>query len=120
MSMLEKYQLGLTKEQKLYLQSEYDKQAKSPTTALVLCLFLGGLGAHRFYLRQNGLGVAYVLFCWSFIPLVVSLIECFVIQSRTKEYNEKVEKDVLKNMDIVFGSSFGSSEILQQILQQHS
>lgn len=31
------------------------------TTALVLCIFLGWCGAHRFYLGQKWLGVLYVV-----------------------------------------------------------
>lgn len=31
------------------------------TVALVLCIFLGWCGAHRFYLRQKWLGVLYVV-----------------------------------------------------------
>jgi len=36
-------------------------QSKSKTTALVLCLFLGYLGAHRFYAGRIGSGVAQLL-----------------------------------------------------------
>ncbi len=33
---------------------------KDKTTAALLALFLGYLGVHRFYLRQNGLGIFYI------------------------------------------------------------
>ncbi|MGM9508565.1 TM2 domain-containing protein [Larkinella sp. GY13] len=36
---------------------------KSKSTAALLAFFLGGLGIHKFYLRQTGWGVAYLLFC---------------------------------------------------------
>lgn len=36
---------------------------KSKTTAILLCFFLGGLGAHKFYLGQTGMGVLYLLTC---------------------------------------------------------
>ena len=48
---------------------------KSKTTAAILAIFLGGIGVHRFYLNQTGLGLLYLLFCWTFIPLIVSLID---------------------------------------------
>lgn len=34
---------------------------KSKTTAVLLCFFLGGFGAHWFYLRRPGLGILYLL-----------------------------------------------------------
>jgi len=34
---------------------------KNKTTALVLCIFLGGLGAHRFYVGKVGTGILYLL-----------------------------------------------------------
>ena len=46
-------------------------------TAVILCLALGALGVHRFYLHQNALGLAYLLFCWTLIPLLVSLVDAF-------------------------------------------
>ena len=33
---------------------------KSKTTALLLCIFLGGLGAHRFYVGKGGTGILYL------------------------------------------------------------
>jgi TM2 domain-containing membrane protein YozV len=91
-----------TTQQKLYFQQEYDKQNRNPSTALVLALLLGGLGAHRFYLRQMGWGVAYILFAWTFIPVLVSFVECFFIRSRTREYNERCAEDILTKMSVIF------------------
>lgn len=34
---------------------------KSKTTALLLCIVLGGLGAHRFYVGKAGTGILYLL-----------------------------------------------------------
>jgi TM2 domain-containing membrane protein YozV len=50
---------------------------KSKVVAGVLALLLGGLGVHRFYLGQWW-GVFYLLFCWTFIPSIVSFIEGIV------------------------------------------
>jgi len=35
--------------------------SKSRTVALVLCIFLGWLGIHRFYVGKTGTGVLYLL-----------------------------------------------------------
>lgn len=49
--------------------------AKSRGTAVLLALLLGGLGIHKFYLNRPGAGTLYMLFCWTFIPAVIALIE---------------------------------------------
>tara|TARA_R100000935_G_scaffold58869_1_gene98819 strand:+ start:1142 stop:1462 length:321 start_codon:yes stop_codon:yes gene_type:complete len=51
---------------------------KNKTTAAILAFFLGGFGGHRFYLGQGGLGVLYLIFCWTLIPMVISFID-FII-----------------------------------------
>lgn len=56
------------------------QQAKgySKSTAILLALFLGGLGFHRFYLGQTVMGLMYLLFSWTFIPMFVAFIEAIV------------------------------------------
>lgn len=51
---------------------------KSKVTAGLLALFLGGFGAHHFYLGQTGLGILYLLFFWTFIPAIVAFFEALV------------------------------------------
>ncbi len=102
MPTLEQYSKSLTVQQKLYFQEKYDKESRSPSTALVLALLLGGAGAHRFYLKQWGWGIAYLLFVWTFIPVIVALVECFVIRKRTQKYNEEVAKQIIQKMTVVF------------------
>ncbi|MDQ1159943.1 TM2 domain-containing membrane protein YozV [Chryseobacterium sp. SORGH_AS 447] len=51
---------------------------KSKSTTVLLTFFLGGLGIHRFYLGQNGMGILYLVFCWTFIPAFIALIDFFV------------------------------------------
>ena len=91
-----------TPQQKLYFQQEYDKQVRNPSTALVLTLLLGGLGAHRFYLQQWGWGIAYVILSWTFIPVIISIFECFLIRKRTEEYNKKCAEVITEKMNVIF------------------
>lgn len=48
---------------------------KNKSTASLLCLFLGGIGAHHYYLGNTGRGLIYSLFALTFIPSFIALIE---------------------------------------------
>lgn len=43
----------------------------------VLALFLGGFGAHKFYLRKWKYGILYLLFFWTMIPGLIGIAEGF-------------------------------------------
>lgn len=58
--------------------TENNGSGKSKITAVLLALFLGGIGAHKFYLGSIGLGILYLLFFWTGIPLIIALIEAVV------------------------------------------
>jgi TM2 domain-containing membrane protein YozV len=75
-----------TDKQMLFVM-QYNNVKKNPTTAMLLALFLGGIGAHKFYLGQPGLGVLYLIFSWTFIPAIVSFIELFTITGYVTRYN---------------------------------
>ncbi|XWX04143.1 TM2 domain-containing protein [Aggregatilineales bacterium SYSU G02658] len=59
--------------------------SRSKTTAAIIALFLGGLGAHHFYLGKVGEGTLYLLFCWTGIPLILSLIDLVLIVSTSDQ-----------------------------------
>lgn len=48
---------------------------KSRGVAIVLALFLGGIGVHKFYLGRIGWGFVYLLLCWTFVPSLIALVE---------------------------------------------
>ena len=58
---------------------------KNRVAAALLALILGGFGVHKFYLGQVGLGIVYLLFCWTFIPAVVAFIEFIILLTMTDE-----------------------------------
>lgn len=51
---------------------------KNKFIAAILAFFLGGLGVHHFYLGNPAIGILYLLFCWTLIPAIISLVE-FVV-----------------------------------------
>lgn len=68
-------------------QSQYTTSYsdKNKIAAGVLAILLGGLGVHKFYLGQIGLGILYFLFCWTSIPSIIGLIEGILYLTSTDE-----------------------------------
>lgn len=66
--------------QNIYVQNNNDGinpawPIKSKVVAGILALLLGGIGVHKFYLGKTGMGILYILFCWTGIPGIVAFIE---------------------------------------------
>ena len=66
------------------------KPRKDKTTAGLLAILLGGIGAHKFYLGKTGQGILYLIFCWTYIPGIIGLIEGI-------KYLTKNERDFHEN-----------------------
>jgi len=63
---------------------------KSRIPAALFAFFLGGFGGHKFYLGQIGLGILYLVFCWTFIPAIVAFIEFILFLAMSDEkFNQK-------------------------------
>lgn len=58
------------------------RKTVSKPALLALSFFLGGVGAHKFYLGHWVQGALYLLFAWTWIPALVALIE-FVVYACT-------------------------------------
>ena len=79
----------------------YNARKKSAVVALLLAIFLGGIGGHKFYLGNIVLGILYLVFCWTGIPSIVALVEAFTLADTVRTIN-KISADEL--MIIVEGS----------------
>lgn len=63
---------------------------KSRVAAALLAFFLGAFGIHKFYLGQIGMGIVYLLFCWTFIPAIIAFIEFILLLVMTDEtFNQR-------------------------------
>jgi TM2 domain-containing membrane protein YozV len=78
---------NLTDEQRAVFYAQMSAVQKDEVVGVLLALFLGTFGAHHFYLQRNGLGILYVVFCWTGVPTLISLVECFFMPGRVRLFN---------------------------------
>lgn len=53
--------------------------------AALLAIFLGGFGAHKFYLGDTKLGILYLCFFWTMIPEILGIVEGLIYLSKSDE-----------------------------------
>ncbi len=58
--------------------------------AILFCFLLGGGGGHKFYLGEYFLGLVYLIFCWTFIPALISIVDLVnLILISPEDFNSK-------------------------------
>ena len=77
----------MSDEQKLAYIMRFTKERRNPNTALLLCFFLGCVGAHQYYMGRVGKGILCTLFAWTLVPFVLSLFACRKIRADVQRYN---------------------------------
>ena len=53
--------------------------------AALFAILLGTFGIHKFYLGKVGLGIIYILFCWTGIPFIVGIIEGIIYLTKSDD-----------------------------------
>ncbi len=72
---------------------------KNKVTAGLLAFFLGIFGVHRFYLGQVGKGIVYLLFCWTPIIWIISMIDFIVFLAMgEKSFNYKYNPEFIHQL----------------------
>lgn len=79
--------------------SDIPLKRKSGKVAFLLWLFLGGFGAHMFYLGRYSDAVAVIVAIWigwaihPIIPFVAIIVSGIVLVDRVAGHNERVEEE---------------------------
>lgn len=55
--------------------SDLVRGRRNKWVAIILAFFFGAFGIHKFYLGQIGIGIIYLLFCWTGITAIIGIIE---------------------------------------------
>lgn len=62
----------------------------SKVAYVLLAFFLGGLGIHNFYAGRTGLGILYLVFCWTFIPAIAGFIQAIIALCKPSDANGNI------------------------------
>lgn len=57
----------------------------SKVAYVLLAFFLGGLGIHNFYAGKVGLGILFLVFCWTFIPSIAAFVQAIIALCKTSD-----------------------------------
>jgi len=52
-----------------------DKKAVNKAAYALMAILLGWIGVHKFYAGKIGMGIVYIVFCWTCIPAIIGFIE---------------------------------------------
>lgn len=66
-------------------QQESSSGSADRTTAGILAILLGGIGVHKFYLGETGMGILYLCFSWTLIPAIAGFIEGILYLTKSDE-----------------------------------
>lgn len=56
---------------------------------IMLALFLGGVGIHKFYAGKWVWGLLYLVFMWTYVPVALSLIDVVIaMMTKANEYGQ--------------------------------
>lgn len=89
---------NLSQQELLVLHNELERSKKKKGLSFILWLFLGGIGAHRYYMGDIGyaLGMTFTLGGCG----IWTLIDGFLISKRVDEINEQTERDLIINLGL--------------------
>ncbi|EMF0060209.1 TM2 domain-containing protein [Enterococcus hirae] len=60
------------------------------TVYLVLAVLFGSIGVHKFYAGKIGAGILYLIFCWTFIPVILAIVDIFSAAFKPADSNGNI------------------------------
>lgn len=57
---------------------------------IILTVLLGGVGIHKFYAQRWLQGFIYLVFCWTYIPLILSFIDLIIGLFKQSDINGNI------------------------------
>lgn len=66
------------------------KRKVNKSLYVLLAIFLGGIGIHKFYAGKTGVGLIYLIFSWTFIPMILSLFSVIAVLGIPSDENGNI------------------------------
>jgi TM2 domain-containing membrane protein YozV len=85
---------GIPQDRQMVFMMQYNAAKKNPTVAILLALFLGGIGIHKFYMGQPVAGILYLIFCWTGIPAIIAFFEALFMTGNVGKYNKEKAMEI--------------------------
>lgn len=87
---------GLTDQEIVLFQNEYNRSRRDPSLVFILTLFFGMFGVHQFYLGKIGVGIVFFLLFFVFgLSILIALINLFSIIDGVKMYNLERAQEII-------------------------
>jgi len=103
-------QRDLTDAERMMFQGEFNAVRRETTTGVLLAILLGGVGAHHFYTGCTGLGAVYLIFSWTFIPMILGIVEGFMMPERIKRYNDQKATEIVSKLKVMRELQSGATD----------
>ena len=88
----------MTNAQKIEFYARYNDKKKNALIAIILAVFLGTFGIHKFYQGKVTWGIIYLLFCWTGIPTFWSIVEAITMIPWAKAHNALLASDIAEKV----------------------
>ena len=105
---------SLTDRELVLFEQYLEPKKKSKGVAIILCLLLGAIGMHHFYMGRYGWGFLYILISPFFLSLLGSIIDLFTMETAFQNYNLKIREQALKQV-ISLRDNLPTSRVTPQI-----
>lgn len=89
-SVEDKIHINVVNTQNQQVSTSQSGRVVNKLVYVLLALFLGGLGAHKFYSGKTLMGILYLLFSWTFIPSVLGFIEAIIGALKPSDSNGNI------------------------------
>lgn len=86
--------MDMTDRQRIEFYARYNSKKKSALIGIILAVFLGTFGVHKFYQGKHFWGIVYICFCWTGIPTIWSWVEAITMIPWAKAHNALLAQDI--------------------------